>query len=285
MRLSWIFSVALCVLLLFLSACSKEQSQDMNSPTPTNGIVGDVDEENDEPNRNNNEIEIAKCNTPKTDIDYIFSHLKPNMPRSEVVELFGKPCAETYTNLYTDYSIEWRYDFGQSSDYNFSSTDSYVDEQGLKSGEIAAQVFIGWNENDRVGDVISGLTVESVEPFISIQGAATIRFSGEIELSGTYRYYTKDEKAMEQFDLYILLDEQSTRSIPRGHHNVRPDLSFIRLGVINSNDFLDQVELVGKEGRFKGTFTNYMIQHALFKPTEDTIEAKEISLFSENELK
>lgn len=319
MRLSLIFLVALCALLLLVPACSKEQSHELNNPTQTNGVVEDSDEENAETSEKNNEIEIAECNTAEINIDYIFSHLKPNMPRSELVDLFGNPCAQTYTSLYTDYSIEWRYDFGQANNYDFPSTDgnfSYVDEQGLKSEEIAAQVFIGWNENDtvkyaeisymkdgelitemiypdgflkenhffvktvRVGDVISGLTVESVEPFIPTQGEATIHFSGEIELSGTYRYYTDDEKGMEHFDLYIFLDEESIHSIPIVHHNV-PDLLFLRVGVTNSDVFLNQIERVGKEGRFKGTFANYTIQHFLFKPTEDTIEVKEIFLYSE----
>ncbi|WP_159884679.1 stalk domain-containing protein [Paenibacillus puerhi] len=73
--------------------------------------------------------------------------LERGMGSKDVKQLFGDPDQVTWVDSSNQQT--WRFDFGAKPGYRFGSLNE-TDVQGLKDGELEAQLFIGWNAAGQV---------------------------------------------------------------------------------------------------------------------------------------
>ncbi len=120
------------------------------------------------------------------------------------------------------------------------------------------------------GDVIEGLTAVSVVRDAVGPGSLRIEFSGEVKLSGDFKYYTREETTIEAYEVYLTLDEDSMTHFPlwAGTNTKFP----LRLGIANASNYSELFGKAGTSGKLSGTFDHVILEYIPGKPAESQMD-------------
>ncbi|UOQ95139.1 hypothetical protein MUO14_09540 [Halobacillus shinanisalinarum] len=96
-----------------------------------------------------NAVEASSSSTEKVvkakvDLETIKYELEVDQTKKEVIEVLGEDKSVVINMM--DGSLTWRYDINTVKEYSFENEYDIVDIEGIQSGDIGLQVFIGWNQ-------------------------------------------------------------------------------------------------------------------------------------------
>jgi hypothetical protein len=121
----------------------------------------------------------------------------------------------------------------------------------------------------KVGDNINGLEIQSIALDTFDTGSIFIDFVGEIELTGTFKYYTFEEITNQDYAIYFTLDEQSVKKLPRIKQK---NMNYtVTIGIENHVDAEKVLGPPGTEGKATILFSHYKIRKSLSKPIDDSL--------------
>ncbi|MDW7675046.1 MAG: hypothetical protein SCK28_10965 [Bacillota bacterium] len=133
-----------------------------NNKDDINSIGNESNKDNDKKekdykNEDNETQEIIE--SPKgqpeaslSNVDIIKSSLKTGLTKNDILLLFGEKYQEVYSAM--DEEKMWRYDFITEDNYQFTNENQldFADIEGLLTGAVEMQLFIGWTDEELVKD-------------------------------------------------------------------------------------------------------------------------------------
>lgn len=99
------------------------------------------------------DLKIEETLPVHKEVEILKKVLKAGMSQEEVKKLLGDKTAEVPSGFVEN--LLWRYDFPTSEDYTFNVTHiDAIDADGLNNGDLSHQLFIFWDENNKLDNYI-----------------------------------------------------------------------------------------------------------------------------------